>query len=182
MATRGGIVRITGDGTFKGRYHHWDSHPFSLGATLWSLYRERHNKKLDPMMKELIDDHPGGWSTINDKDWSKKPGYTEHDGNNSEGKDAPQCYCHGDRSEEAMDLTEENASGVGCEYIYAFGKEDDKDIMLVLSSYVGGRKMIGMFGMGNPNAEWKVMAKIDLADDTMPKILKHDDDEEEEDE
>jgi hypothetical protein len=170
MGTRGGIVRITGDGTFKGRYHHWDSHTYSLGAELWTLYRERHKKNLEAMLVELIDNHPGGWSTIVEKDWSQPPGYNE--------KQAPQCYCHGDRSEEGMDLTEENASGVGCEYVYAFGKENGKDIMLVLSSYVGDRKMIGMFGCGNPNAEWKVIGKIELADDTMPKILRSEDEDE----
>lgn len=165
MATRGGIARITKDGSFCGVYHHWDSYPTGLGATLWDLYHNRHNKNLKSMMKELIDEHPAGWSTINDVDWSIKPGYTED-------KDTPKCFCHGNRSEEKLTLTEENASEIGCEYIYAFKEEKDKDIMLILSSYVEGRKMIGFFGSGNPDAEWKIIAEINLNEHTMPSILK----------
>lgn len=176
MGTRGGIVRVTGDGTFKGRYHGFDSYPDGLGKTLWELYRERHNKNLDAMLKELIDEHPAGWSSINVADWSVPPGYG---GRSRNDKSRAQCYCHGERSEQGMDLTEKNAAEVGCEYIYAFDKEGDKDIMLVLSSYVGDRKMIGMFGMGNPHAEWKVIAKIELADDTMPALFKSEEEEDE---
>lgn len=166
MGTRGGIVRITGEGTFKGRYHHFDSYPDGLGVTLWQLYRERHGKNLDAMMKELIDDHPAGWSTINNCDWNLKPGYG---GRDSVEEKRPQCYCHGDRSEEEQEVNQDNASGSGLEYVYAFGKEEGKDVMLILSSYVKGRKMVGWFGRGDPDAKWHIMAKIMLDDDTEPK-------------
>jgi hypothetical protein len=58
-------------------------------------------------------------------------------------------------------LTEKNASQCGCEYVYAFTK--DGNTMYVLSSYtLKGEKAIGMFGMGDPNADWKIIGKIDL--------------------
>jgi hypothetical protein len=122
----------------------------------------------------LIDDPPAGWSSINEADWSVPPGYG---GRSRNDKSRAQCYCHGERSEDVQDVTEANAAHAGCEYVYAFDKEDNKDIMLVLASYVGERKMIGMFGMGNPNAEWKVIGKIDLEEDSMPKLLRGDQDE-----
>jgi hypothetical protein len=153
MATRGGIVRVTGENTFKGRYHHFDAYPDGLGKTLWDLYRERHNKNLEAMMKELIDDHPAGWSSINNADWSQSPGYGGRIGV-GEDKGRPQCYCHGERSETPHDLTQANAGGADCEYIYAFVNEDGKDMMLALKMF--SIRTTTMFG------NWKLMAKIDL--------------------
>ena len=60
-------------------------------------------------------------------------------------------------------MTARNASACGCEYIYAFAK--DNRTMYVLSSYCSddeSKKMIGMFGMGDPKAKWKVIGQIDL--------------------
>lgn len=173
MATRGGIARVTGSGTFKGRYHHWDGYPAGLGKTLWTLYRERYGKDLDKMLAELIDEHPAGWSTINDADWSLPPGFTEYR-RGVEKTRRPECFCHGDRHEEAWEIDEKNSSGSGCEYVYAFRVEDGKDVMVVLSSYDPdtGRKMIGMFGFGNENAVWHPIAKIDLESDELPEVLK----------
>ena len=203
MSTRGAIVRVDGDG-FKGVYHHWDSYPSGLGATLFSLYQGHFNHDLERMLKELIDDHPAGWSTINAKNFSSPIGYQsldqaicgtcgkpnwehyyqnwEHHGKPLTPKakremgrgnycalghsfdyvrtDNPECYCHGDRSEDALVVTEKNAAGIGCEWVYAFNQ---KTQMIVLGSYnEDGGKMIGMFGMGNPDAKWRIKAVIDL--------------------
>ncbi|MBI2851969.1 MAG: hypothetical protein HYX84_02530 [Chloroflexi bacterium] len=73
-----------------------------------------------------------------------------------------ECYCHGDRHEEAFLVTEENAAGSGCEYAYVFA-ENGKLIMTILSSLNEDEsKMIGMFGMGNPEAKWGVLAIVPL--------------------
>ena len=57
----------------------------------------------------------------------------------------PQCYCHGERSEDGSEITSENAAKSGCEYVYAF--DEESRTMYVLSSYYDdGAKMIGMFG------------------------------------
>lgn len=74
---------------------------------------------------------------------------------------SPECYCHGSRSEEAWEITLQNAAGSGCEYAYVISPE--KRVMYVLSSYCeDGEKMIGMFGMGDENATWKLLAEVDL--------------------
>jgi hypothetical protein len=94
---------------------------------------------------------------------------------------AARCYCHGDRDEEAHEITQDNAAEVGCEYAYAFETTPEEgDVMLLLSSYVReqaedsrgerstkGRKgkkhkMIGMFGQGDPAAVWETIARIPL--------------------
>lgn len=157
MGTRSTIARMTNKNGFSGVYHHWDGHPYSLGATLYKLYNGHFKKDIDAMLKFLIDDHPAGWSTINKADFTKPAGYNDDwDNRISRG---PECYCHGDRSEKGHVITEETASSCGCEYAYVFkGKT-----MLVLSSYRGnGHKMIGMFGHGDPNAIWKQIGEVDL--------------------
>lgn len=74
----------------------------------------------------------------------------------------PECYCHGDRSEtQDKPLTLSQAPSYGCEYAYVIDPETK--IMRVLSSYSeDGTKMIGMFGMGDEDAEWRLLAEVDL--------------------
>lgn len=149
MSTRAVIARKTETG-FKGNYHHWDGYPSALGATLFALYNGHFQKDLPTMLKVLLDDH-NAWSTINEGDFTKEPGY------GNEG--APHCYCHGSRSEKMEPMTELNAQACGCDWAYVF----DGTQMLVLSSYhPEGGKMIGLFGCGNPNAKWYQVASVDL--------------------
>jgi hypothetical protein len=160
MSTRGCIARLQGDLNFKGVYHHWDSYPTALGKTLWELYHGFFKQDLELMLKTLIDNHPAGWSTINDKDFNLKAGFIEHSHGDSK---QPECYCHGDRHEEAQEVTDKNASGMGCEYAYVFNSHNR---MAICSSYtmITGKteKMIGFFGMGDPDAKWRPIAVIDL--------------------
>lgn len=176
MATRGAIVRRAGDG-FAGVYHHWDSYPEGLGKTLWHLYRGRFQRDLDAMLRFLIEEHPAGWSSIVDADFSLEPGYTElrnsrtddyYDGKltTEEWLSLPQnrrphCYCHGDRSEEPWTVTHKNAAESGVEWVYYFNPP--QRYMAVLRSLnPDGKPMIGMFGCGNPEATWVPVAVIDL--------------------
>ena len=155
MATRGAIVRITDldKGHFSGRYHHWDSYPGGLGAELFALFHGYFEKNLDRMLAFLIDQHPAGWSTIQDADFNVPAGT----------QGGPTCYCHSRNGETPHEVTHENASGSGCEYVYGF-TPDCK--MHILSSYrENGAKMIGMFGVGDPNAVWKPIAVVDLHDE-----------------
>lgn len=156
MSTRGCIARITGPSTFAGRYHHWDSYPEGLGKALYEAYNGHFKKDVKAMLKYLIDDHPAGWSSILRGNFDVAPGY---DGA------GPNCYCHGSRSEEAApQLTEQDASDVGVEYVYAFNPETN--IMLILSSHLkeGGAKMIGMFGSGakGKDVDWRIIGRVDL--------------------
>ena len=156
MSTRGAIVRFTnGELThFAGRYHHWGSYPSGLGATLWALYHGHFQRDLRRMLEVLIDEHPAGWSAINHEDWNLSPGYGLGD------RAHPQCYCHGDRSEEGHLVTHESAAGIGCEYVYGF---DEGPTLVVLASFCeDGNKMIGMFGSGDPKAVWKEIGRVPL--------------------
>jgi hypothetical protein len=82
----------------------------------------------------------------------------------AEASTRPQCYCHGDRSEEGWDVDEHNASGSGCEYAYVI--HAPSKTMTVLSSFTEFEgqtvKMVGAFGMGDPNGEWKPIGVVDL--------------------
>jgi hypothetical protein len=151
MGTRGCIARKTAGG-FAGRYHHWDSYPLGLGKMLWDLYHDHFNRDLDRMLAVLIDEHPAGWASI-DGDWRQPPGF---------GVEGPRCFCHGGRTDSESLITEVTASSVGCEWAYVF----EGDQMAVLSSFrLDGRKMIGMFGAGDPEAVWRCLRVIDLSGD-----------------
>jgi hypothetical protein len=77
MSTNGIIARSTGEGTFKGVYHHWDSYPNEgLGQYLTQILVGYFKNDLAGMLRILIDEHPAGWSTIVNKDFTLKPGYT----------------------------------------------------------------------------------------------------------
>ena len=169
MSTRAAIARLTQVSPIKwaGRYHHWDGYPSGLGATLWQLYHGHFGRNLNQMLKVLLDDHPAGWSSLHAADFTQAPGFAELLDSASQSTDQPQCYCHGQRQEEEWLVTDENASGSGCEWAYVFTSAKttgDKryDTMLVLSSYTPDGKMIGMFGMGDDEAVWPVVAVVDL--------------------
>lgn len=162
MSTRSTIARKTPSG-FRGVYHHWDGYPTALGKTLFHLRKDVFKGSTTAMLKFLIDEHPGGWSTINDRDFSKAPGFSESSSMKNEPGKGPECYCHGDRHESANPINHRTASSCGCEWAYVFKSKNE---MLVLSSRnESGSKMIGMWGFGNPNAEWFEVAKIDLNGD-----------------
>ncbi len=119
------------------------------------------------MLKVLLDDHPAGWSSLHATDFDQEPGFADPLDSANQSADQPQCYCHGDREEEGWLVTERNASGSGCEWAYVFTSAKSTDgnrhnTMLVLSSYTPHGKMIGMFGMGDDEAIWPVVAVVDL--------------------
>lgn len=106
MGTRG-IIAFGTPEKWRGNYHHWDSYPTGLGATLWDAYHSAFfNKDLALMEKTLVDDHLAGLSSICGADFSKPFGYVstlpkDLDSPEYEEYQAkPKCYCHGDRSEE----------------------------------------------------------------------------------
>lgn len=73
----------------------------------------------------------------------------------------PQCYCHGERSEEASPVDQN--SDCGMEWAYVFDIE--KDILLVFERLYenSGNHMVGMFGVGAPGHQrWVTAAEIDL--------------------
>lgn len=106
------------------------------------------------MLRALIDDHPEGWSTIIGADWSKSPDH---------GGPGPRNF-NRSQDDASPAITQDNASGCGCEWAYAF--DEPRLVLYILSSYHGdGTKAIGMFGMGDPAATWRVAGTIDLSKD-----------------
>jgi hypothetical protein len=83
MGTRGIIAKPEGDG-WAGRYHHWDSYPSGLGATLIELHADHFAGDVDAMIAYLIDGEPVGWSTINGADWSLPKGWHNRYDDNGE--------------------------------------------------------------------------------------------------
>jgi len=164
MSTRGCIARLRRRAPleFNGVYHHWDSYPSGLGRTLFRIRRRDFKNDTDAMLNVLIDRHAAGWSTIVGCDFSLTPGFrTPCPAGAAAGNEAerPECYCHGGRNEKAWTVTHANAAGSGIEYAYVF----DGATMLVLGSFCpNGSKMLGMFGMGDPDAAWSIIAEVDL--------------------
>src|SRR5260370_13981293 len=126
MSTNGIIARSTGESTFAGRYHHWDSYPSGLGVALVEAYRGYFKRDLDRMLQFLLDEHTG-WSTIVRKDFSLKPGYTNvaqrpegmsiEDFSKLPLNRRPQCYCHAARHEEGFIADEKSDCGAEWAYI-----------------------------------------------------------------
>jgi hypothetical protein len=103
VSTRSAIARPAGDG-WEGRYHHFDGYPSGLGIELLRLHQDVFDGDVDRMTRVLIDDHPAGWSTINDSDWRQAPGFQEGFSTTDDPK-PPRCYCHGDRAEAENAIT-----------------------------------------------------------------------------
>ena len=155
MSTRGVIARATSDG-FKGRYHHFDSYPDALGSTLWKLYHGYFKKDIRRMTEVLIDEHPAGWSSINEADFNLPVGYWENRAPSvgtpeyEEYRRHPQCYCHGDRNEKPWDVDQD--TDCGAEFVYIF---DEGPCIRILSTYTG----------------WGEIGVVNLNDDDEPNWL-----------
>lgn len=155
MGTRGIIARIDEKRGFAGNYHHWDSYPTQLGATLWKLYHGHFECNLKVMLRVLIDDHPAGWSTINDADFTLEPGWS----NTDLGQINPVCYCHGDRHKEGHVIYPED--DYGAEWVYVF--DEEKNTMAVLMAVdKAGEHVIGFFGTNPGRQNWRVIANFSL--------------------
>ena len=75
----------------------------------------------------------------------------------------PQCYCHGDRAEEAREVTDQNASGMGCEYAYVLTTNRKMTVLSSFAEFDGKtEKVIGYFGMGAEDEDWKPIGYVDL--------------------
>jgi len=109
MSTRAIIARKTPDG-WEGRYHHFDGYPSGLGAALHEIGNEVFGGDIGAMMTTLIDDHPAGWSNIQNVDWTREPGFGDPKG--------PECYCHGQRHEGPDLRTSAGAPDCFEEYLY----------------------------------------------------------------
>ena len=148
----------------KGRYHHWDGYPSGLGKALWDVYHDHFNRDIDGMLKLLLEDHPAGWSTIVNKDFSLEPGF---DGDHTK-PSHPECYCHGDRNEGPHELTHEDASGCGVEWAYVFDRQR-RQMKVTRPIDDDGEPGYGIAGYGPEGLKFHVVAVVDLdADGSEP--------------
>lgn len=147
MATRGLIGRMTRDG-FEAVYHHWDSYPSGLGATLYQLYHGYFQQNLPVMLRVLIDEHRAGWSNITGTDFSKVPGFSEEE-------DRPGCYCHGDRDEPARVLITMQGDTLGAQYAYAL--DESRHTMHVFAWQATGEvwEEMAVVDLDGPEPEWE---------------------------
>lgn len=175
MATRGCIARKTASG-IEARYHHWDSYPSGLGAALFHLYQGHFQRDIEAMLSVLIDQHPAGWSTINDRDFSLTPGFSTFEFDAGVGRSfnselyyqqleayekterarRPQCYCHGERHEEGhlyTSLPEARQSGVEFAYVI----DPQTCCMAVMSLRAGEQRLIAEVDLNGDEPDWDEM-------------------------
>lgn len=122
MSTRSVIARAGKiEGEFSGTYHHWDGMPTRLGKTMWKLLHGHFKNDLERMLRILIDEH-SAWSTIVEKSFRLKPGYSS-----DHKKKNPVCYCHGERSEKNTLFTHNNLEpSTDIEWLYVFDWEHNR--------------------------------------------------------
>ena len=153
MGTRGIIARLDKKRGFAGNYHHWDSYPTELGKTLWKLYHGHFECDLKRMLQVLIDDHIGGWSTINGADFTLAPGWYDIDRGN------PICYCHGERHREGRLIYPED--DYGAEWVYVF--DEEKNTMAILMAVdEAGIHAVGAFGTNPARQDWRALGSFSL--------------------
>jgi len=121
------------------------------GRAVWEHYRQYYGEDGRPPLPREFAHVPGNVYLLTDH--SPKPESFPTDRR-------PQCYCHGDRHEDDQIITDKNAAACGCEWAYVF--DEERYFMHVMASYSDGQKMIGMFGMGDPDAVWRTVATVDL--------------------
>lgn len=116
MVTRGAITRLTSvlPIGWAGRLCCWDAYPTGLGRELWRLYHEQFEKDLDRMLSVLLDEHPAGWKFLLALDQNT------FDQNPQAPASAGVCLCHGEHSEPAHIVTDENAQAEGVQWAYVF--------------------------------------------------------------
>ena len=145
MSTSGVIARKTANG-FTGVYHYWDSYPSGLGETLYALYHEQFHEDVEAMLKMLIDEHPAGWWTIKDCDFSLEPGHSGTIEYHQE-RIRPQCRCYGEWGKSAQSFTERNTY---VDFAYVF----NGTTMDILTPDGGTWRSIGLVSLDSPAPDW----------------------------
>jgi len=113
MSTNACIAKRTANG-WQGVIHHFDGYPSGLGKAIWNCVKH-FNGNWARATEYLIDDHPAGWSSICEADFSKEPGFVEH---GSHASNSPKCYCHGDRHDEPDMIYEGELEDTSCRWLY----------------------------------------------------------------
>ena len=160
MSTRSVIARKTEGDAFIGRYSHYDGYPSGVGIGVINAFSEFPFEKA---VSILLDEHPGGWSSIADADWTKEIGYVNYDHPEFESlRKAPNCFCHGGRSEDGWTIT--NLDDAGVEFAYVID-ESNKTMTIYERTHDNGDHATGFFGMATGGG-WNPIGKVNLDIDT----------------
>ena len=154
MSTGATIARQTEGNDFVGRYVHSDGYPSGVGL---GVLRALSFFGLTEGKKVLLDDHPAGWSNIVSCDWMQEIGFVGSLG--STDQDRPQCFCHGDRSEEEWTIDSTGDEG-GVAWAYVFSNSNNS-LMVYERTYEGG-------------PTWELQRDIDLTNlsEAMSEMMK----------
>ena len=191
MSTRSAICRLTDEGelTFIGRFHHWDGYPSGVGKTLFEILRSHFGGDIEAMLKVLIDDHPGGWSTIN-RNWDLPVTTAQEEDDNApcrechrtkkqhtkrmhawryviaaEDSKPPICYCYpGHTAEQAYFITEQTLADTWCEYAYLFNV-DSRHLLILDSSDLSKYPGVMFKKKQGGYERWSLIADVNLDGD-----------------
>ena len=137
-------------------YKRQDGYPTGTGVSILKAVEQLGFKKA---VSVLLDEHPAGWSAIAGVDWTKEIGFHEFPyPDDKDVSEYPQCYCHGDRSEEEWVLDNNNDSG--CEYAYVI--DEGSEMLTVYERTHGdGSHAVGMFGLPS-GGQWAHLLDVSL--------------------
>lgn len=176
MSTRGIIARAQSD-CWIGVFHHWDSNPCALGQSLFKVHHEHFASDTKAMMCVLIDEHPAGWDSIVQKDFSLTPGYSDtsdypSDGSEehfraymmSERQQRPQCRCHGDVHCAADTIRDNDKELWWCEWAYVID-ERGQQMSVLLPEYddktdLTRWRILASFYLLGDEPDWAAIEKL----------------------
>ena len=110
----------------------------------------------------LIDEHPAGWSFLDGADFSLEPGFVEHDSSLPEDhpdRRRPQCYCHGDRHDEALLITYPGKGLCDAESVYVIDEQAETMLVhKVVGSYQRPRvSLLATVLLNGPEPDWELL-------------------------
>lgn len=172
MGTRGVIAKPLADG-WEGRYHHWDSYPTALGATLWAAHHGHFAQSVEAMIEYLIDNEPIGWSTINGYDLALGPCWVESnelpknaDGWADYSKVGPQSYSERGETQDGDGYIRftgaEGEDFMGAEWAYVLGP---REMFVWDVPYRGNPKLVAAVSWDGPEPEWGIIENSTDEDD-----------------
>ena len=173
MSTRGCIARVTPKGGFSGRYHHYDGYPTGLGKALWHLCHGHFKGDHMAMLRLLINEHKA-WSSILSSlpdepcaDFDLEIGYRNYVGEKDDPEAyalwarSPQCFCHGDRSEQDDWRITQDDIGTDIEYVYAIDRKGQMHISAWLD---GVLTLFDIVDLKGDEPDWQAIEdRIDIA-------------------
>lgn len=165
MSTHAIIARPheTGVG-LAGRYCHFDGSPTGVGRTLYQLHQEHFRGDTAALCHFLIDEHPAGWSQLDGADFALEPAWIDDTDilpKSHPDRRRPHCYCHGQRQQGPLLLTQASADLVGMSYVYILGERTHQMLIYgVAGPYRYPRlRFVARVDLSAPEPDWQHLWK-----------------------